>query len=81
MYLSLRIKERINQMKTNTKIAIILIILGIASSVLSLILGSTIFIAGIILLLFGRKQEELITGKAPMILIGYRFEKKYFNNL
>lgn len=68
-------------MKTNTKIAIILIILGIASSVLSLILGSTIFIAGIILLLFGRKQEELITGKAPMILISYKFEKRYFNNL
>jgi hypothetical protein len=85
MYLSLRVKERIIKMKTNTKIAIILIILGIASSVLSLILGSTIFIAGILLLLFGRKQEELITGKAPMILIGYRFgyrfEKKYFNNL
>jgi hypothetical protein len=32
-------------------------------------------------LLFGRKQEELITGKAPMILISYKFEKRYFNNL
>ena len=69
-------------MKTNTKLAIILIIVGIASLVLSLILGGTIFIGGILLLLvFGRKQEDLITGKAPLILIGYRFEKRYFNNL
>ena len=69
-------------MKINTIIAIILIIMGIASSVWSLILGGTIFVSGILLLLvFGRKQEDLITGKAPLILIGNRFEKRYFNNL
>lgn len=69
-------------MKINTIIAIILIIVGIASLPLSSILGSAIFIGGILLLLvFGRKQEDLITGKAPLILIGNRFEKRYFNNL
>ena len=69
-------------MKTNTIIAIILIILGIVSFTLSLILGGIIFIGGLLLLLvLGRKQEDLITGKAPLILIDYRFEKRYFNNL
>jgi len=69
-------------MKTNTKIAITLIIVGIASLSLSLILGGIIFTGGLLLqLVFGRKQEDFITGKAPMILIGYRFEKRYFNNL
>jgi hypothetical protein len=69
-------------MKINTKIAIVFMIVGIASLALSLILGGIIFTGGLLLLLvFGRKQEDFITGKAPLILLGYRFkfERSYIN--
>jgi hypothetical protein len=44
--------------------------------------GGLVFVGGILLLVvFGRKQEDLITGKAPMIIIGTRFERSYINHL
>jgi hypothetical protein len=67
-------------MKTNIKISIFLMIVGIMSLALSLVLGGIIFTGGL-LLVFGRKQEDFITGKAPLILLGYRskFERSYIN--
>ena len=45
---------------------------------LSSIMGGIALVGGIALLLvFGRKQEDLITGKAPMIIIDAKFEKSY----
>lgn len=49
---------------------------------LSSIMGGIALVGGIALLLvFGRKQEDLITGKAPMIIIDAKFEKSYINYL
>ena len=74
-------------MKTNTIIVIILIIVGIMvflyqGMLLFQIVGSIALVGGILLfLVIGRKQEDLITGKAPMILIGTRFKKSYISNI
>ena len=79
-------RKKGNEMKTNTIIAVILIIVGIMvflyQGILFQIVGIFALVGGILLfLVIGRKEEDLITGKAPMILIGTRFKKSYINNI